>query len=335
MKKQVLLSFILSGLMMGPSFADSTSQNVLERDDVQGFIHEFSQKYNTDESELIKWFKNTKIKPEIISAISRPYEALPWYKYRRLFITDSHIESGVAFWNENRETLERAHEKFGVPPEIIVAIIGVETRYGKFKGSHAVLDALTTLAFEYPKRASFFRSELEQFLLLMKEQKLDPTKMMGSYAGAMGFPQFISSSYRRYAIDFSGNGQSDLMNNIEDAIGSVANYFHEHGWQPNQPVAFPAKVKGDVSSIEQSTNNPKPIYKIAELKAKGIEPLVPLKDTNEKAALLTFENQDNEDYWLGLNNFYVITRYNHSHHYAMAVYQLSNKLKEAYQQAKS
>ncbi len=309
------------------------AEPVLDRSDVQTFLEEVSKKHGFEKSQLEAWFKDTKIKPEIISTMNRPYEALPWHRYRSLFVTESHIDKGVDFWKNNQKTLERAQKEFGVPPEIIVAIIGVETRYGVHKGKHNILESLSTLAFEYPKRATFFKKELEQFLLLVKEQGLDPREMLGSYAGAMGVPQFISSSYRHYAVDFSGNGSSDLINNIDDAIGSVANYFAKHGWKKDEPVAVQAKVNSkDLSKVEQSTNNPKPIYSMSELKKNGITTQIPfkLKDTNEKFALLGFDENDKKDYWLGLNNFYVITRYNHSHHYAMAVYQLSEKLKSAF-----
>lgn len=333
MKKRLLPLIMFAGLVCSPIYALPNEEPVLQREDMQSFIDEVSKKHNFSRAQLESWFKDTKIKPEIIAAITRPYEAQPWHRYKKLFVTDTHIKNGVAFWKENAKTLERAQAKFGIPPEIIVAIIGVETRYGKYKGSHSVLDALSTLAFTYPKRSSFFKKELEQFLLLVTEQGLDPTTMVGSYAGAIGVPQFISSSYRRYAVDFSGNGQSDLINNIEDAIGSVANYFAVHGWKPNEPVAVQAKLntnKKQIDKLEQSARNPKPIYSLTELKKNGIETKVPFKQKDEKFAVLSFDETEGKDYWLGLNNFYVITRYNHSHHYAMAVFQLSEKLKEAY-----
>lgn len=333
MKKTWLTAAFLAGMVSMSAHALPPEQPVLERADLQAFLDEMVEKYQFDKGQLTEWFSQTKIKPEIIAAITRPYEALPWHKYKSLFITDSHVKKGVEFWKTHEATLKRAEQTYGVPPEMIVAIIGVETRYGTFKGKHAILDSLSTLAFEYPKRSAFFKKELEQFLLLVKEQNLDPSEMLGSYAGAMGVPQFISSSYREYAVDFSGNGQSDLINNIDDAIGSVANYFARHGWQKNGPVAVQAKVKGNsVDKLEQSTNSPKPIYTLAELKKYGVTPSTKA-DSKEKFAMMTFEEKDGNDYWLGMNNFYVITRYNHSHHYAMAVYQLSKKLKSAYQEA--
>lgn len=330
MNKTWFSAALLAGILSFQAYALPQEQPVLERPDLQAFLDEMVEKYQFDKEQLTSWFNTTKIKPDIIAAMTRPYEALPWHKYRSLFVTDSHIDKGVEFWKKNEATLKRAQQTYGVPPEIIVAIIGVETRYGTYKGKHAILDALSTLAFEYPKRAKFFKKELEQFLLLVKEQGLDPTEMLGSYAGAMGVPQFISSSYREYAVDFSGNGKSDLINNIDDAIGSVANYFARHGWKANEPVAVQAQVKSkDLSNIEQSTNSPKPLYSLAELKQKGVEPKVPLR-TDDKFAMLSFEDKKGQDYWLGYNNFYVITRYNHSHHYAMAVYQLSQGLKSAF-----
>lgn len=313
--------------------AQSQSTSPLERKEVQDFMQEMVTKHQFKESELKTWFQQAQFKPDIIALISRPYEALPWHRYKQLFVTEKHVRDGLAFWQRNQETLEKAEQVYGVPAEIIVAIIGVETRYGRHKGTHAVLDALSTLAFDYPPRARFFKSELEQFLLLTREQKMNPLDIKGSYAGAMGVPQFISSSYRHYAVDFSGNGQSDIINNVQDAIGSVANYFKQHGWETNGPVAVPATAQKEPEGIEQSSNNPKPLYRFKELKAKGIQAQTSIPElTKEKLALLSFEEQAGSEYWLGFNNFYVITRYNHSKHYAMAVYQLSQRLKQAIKQ---
>ncbi|MGK0298407.1 MAG: membrane-bound lytic murein transglycosylase B, partial [Gammaproteobacteria bacterium] len=198
--------------------------------DVQKFINQMVQKHGFNIKHLNTVFSKAKISTSILDAISRPAEAMPWYKYRQIFIRKDRIELGRKFITENKELLDAAEDKFGVPPEIIAAIIGVETRYGSNKGSYNVVDSLVTLGFRYPKRASFFRSELEHFLLLAREQGIDPNIIKGSYAGAMGIPQFISSSYRTYAIDFDNDGKIDIWENVADAIGSVANYFKMHGW---------------------------------------------------------------------------------------------------------
>ena len=176
----------------------------------------------------------------IIDAISNPAEALPWYRYRAIFLTDERIDAGIAYWNEHRELLDAVEDRYGVPAEIVVAIIGVETQYGRYRGRHRVLDALRTLAFAYPPRADFFRSELEAFLILTNEERIDPRTPLGSYAGAMGVPQFIASSYRAYAVDFNGNGRRDLFSEPADAIGSVGNYFARHHWRLLNPLKLKA-----------------------------------------------------------------------------------------------
>ena len=225
--------------------------------------------------------------------------------------------------------MKRAEDVYGIQPQIIISIIGVETQYGQYKGKDKVMDSLATLAFHYPKRADFFRGELEQFLLLTREQNIDPLSLKGSYAGAMGIPQFISSSYREYAVDFDSDGKKDLWLNPIDAIGSVANYFNRHGWETGQLVAFPVSITGNrVNEIINS--DLKPHIRPHELIKYG---LILNQDITDTVLLkvLKFEQKDHYDYWLGLHNFYVITRYNHSALYAMAVYQLSESIKIEYE----
>ncbi|MBT8438577.1 MAG: lytic murein transglycosylase B [Gammaproteobacteria bacterium] len=207
----------------------------------QDFILEMSQKHGFDQQFLTKTLDQAKVKQSILDAISRPAEkTLTWSQYRNIFIKPKRIEGGVQFWKENEADLNKAYQQYGVPPEIITAIIGVETLYGKHTGGYRVLDALTTLGFHYPPRSKFFRKELLQFLLLTREEKVDPTEPTGSYAGAMGKPQFIPSSYRHYAIDFDNDGKRDIWNNNTDVIGSVASYFSRHGWRRDRPVTVPA-----------------------------------------------------------------------------------------------
>jgi membrane-bound lytic murein transglycosylase B len=265
-----------------------------------------------------------RFRSDIIEAMRRPAEAKPWYKYRPIFVTMARTRAGVQFWRSNEALLERAEREYGVAPEIIVAIIGVETRYGGYTGKHRVLDALSTLAFGYPKRAPFFRKQLEEFLLLTREEEVDPLKAKGSYAGAMGMPQFIPSSYREYAVDFDADGKRDLWNSTADAIGSVANYFRRHGWRDGEQVTLKARVRQrpDDALAEAGLKPSLPMQRLAGM---GVE----VKDSppgDTLVSLVRLENRNGEEYWLGLQNFYVITRYNHSALYAMAVYQLSREI---------
>jgi len=299
-------------------------QDVTARADVQQFIDEMVKKHDFDANKLTALFKQVELREKIVDAITRPAEGKPWHKYRPIFVTKTRINEGVIFWNENKETLERAEKEYGVPPEIIVAIIGVETRYGRHKGGYRVMDSLSTLAFEYPKRSKFFRSELEQYLLLAREENIEPLSIKGSYAGAMGKPQFISSSYRNYAIDFDGDGKRDLWNNTVDAIGSVANYFKRHKWQPGGPVVVPAVVGSNHIQVLVKKGY-KPHSTVTELRKRGATAKSKL-DPNAMGALIELKTLAGREHWIGLNNFYVITRYNHSPLYAMAVYQLGQAI---------
>lgn len=308
-----------------------------DRRDVQIFIWDMHVKYNFDVAELKKVFRTFPSDPKVIQAISKPFEEVTWAKYRDRFVTDDRAKAGVKFWKENEAALKRAETEFGIPPEIIVAILGVETFYGQTKGNFLVVQSLATLAFDYPPRSKFFKSELEQFLLLVREEKLDPLKIFGSYAGAMGKPQFIPSSYRQYAVDFTGNGSKDLMNNNDDAIGSVGNYFKMHGWQENQPVAYLANAYGSEYQRLASNNlkDPKPKISLAEFSQFNILPKDKnaMKNKDRPATFIILKDEkDNPEHWLTLQNFYVITRYNHSVNYAMAVYQLSQKIRKFYDQ---
>ena len=295
--------------------------------EVRLFINEMVDKHSFDRSVLEAVFEQAEIKDSILKAIASPYESKPWHAYRPLFITDRHVDNGVAFWKEHRGILKDAERKYGVPPEMIVAILGIETRYGTNTGSYKVLDALSTLAFKYPPRSKFFRSELEQFLLLVNEEDLDLHELRGSYAGAIGAPQFIPSSYRHYAIDFNGSGKRDLFNSMEDVIGSVANYFAKHGWEKGAPVAERVAINTDVSSLISPRNNPKPTLKSDQLSKLNI-PLHTKKDAS--VALIELEATDGSEYWVGYQNFYVISRYNHSSLYSMAAFQLSEAIKDRY-----
>ena len=244
-------------------------------------------------------------------------------------MTQSRIDGGVDFWRANSAILKKAEQAYGVDAAMIVAIIGVETRYGANTGSYRVIDALSTLAFEYPPRAKFFRSELEQFLILAREEELDLREAKGSYAGAMGYGQFIPSSYRSYAVDFDADGSRDLWVSLEDIIGSVANYFQHHGWKLGQPVA--SRVSGKATIPESLVSSDlKPAKTAADFAAAGISSN-PKMRKEQRVALLQLEQRNGPEYWLTTDNFYTITRYNRSPLYAMAVFQLSEAIRNAYQ----
>lgn len=239
--RRLSLSLFLAFSLLATTVIASDYSNIKE---VNLFIEQMVKKHQFDKNHLQTLFAEAKLYDSILEAIARPAEGKPWYEYRPIFVTKKRTQGGIDFWKKNADALSRAEQKYGVPKEIIVAIIGVETRYGKHAGRYPVFDALATLAFAYPPRATFFKSELEHFLLMTREEKIEPKNLLGSYAGAMGMPQFISSSFRRYAIDFDGDGKRDLWNNPTDAIGSVANYFRKHHWKPGQPITHKVQVHG-------------------------------------------------------------------------------------------
>ncbi|GAB4361790.1 MAG: lytic murein transglycosylase B [Methylohalobius sp. ZOD2] len=291
------------------------------------FIERMATEHDFDRTELRSLFTDAAIQQTILDAMDRPAEAKPWHAYRQIFLTDRRIREGAEFWRRHGDLLEQAERTYGVPPEIIVAILGVETLYGTHTGSFRVLDALATLAFAYPRRSQFFTRELEQFLLLSREEQMDPRRPQGSYAGAMGWPQFMPSSFRRYAADFDGDGKHDIWSNPADVIASIANYFAEHGWQNGQPVAAP--LPSAAASLADTDLKPKDT--LANLKNRGLTLDTPYPD-ELKANVLRLDGENGPEAWLGFTNFYVITRYNHSPLYAMAVYQLSNAVKSRIEQ---
>ena len=295
---------------------------------LRGFAEHMASRHGLDADRVEALLRDeARHQPDIIEAISSPAEALPWYRYRAIFVTDSRIAAGVEYWARHADWLAAAQARYGVPPEVVVAIIGVETRYGRYRGRHRVIDALRTLGFAYPPRADFFRAELESFLLLASEEDIEPTTALGSYAGAMGVPQFIASSYRAYAVDFNDNGRRDLFNEAADAIGSVGHYLARHGWQADAPVAVRAQVDG---TAWQAFLRPglEPVDRVAALERAGVRPERTLEG-NRPARLLALAQARGTDYWVTLENFYAITRYNHSALYAMAVHQLASAIREA------
>jgi membrane-bound lytic murein transglycosylase B len=295
------------------------------------FAQKAAQEHQLDPQETIALLQDARFKQSIVDAISRPAEAKPWYDYRPIFITEKRIRGGVEFWREYAELIDQAAQRFGVDPQIIVAIIGVETFYGRITGGYRVLDALTTLSFYYPDtgndRSAFFSSELMKFLILGQEEGLPLREVSGSYAGAMGIGQFMPSSYLEYAIDLDGDGRRDLWSSMDDVIGSVANYLHRHGWKPGEIIVTDANARDDADMSVVSKRNFKAETPVAELAAKGFDAVEPV-DQNLAAAVLRLEEENGDRFWLSFQNFYVITRYNRSPLYAMAVFELSEAIRE-------
>lgn len=302
----------------------SAQANYAQRADVQEFISQMVKKHNFDRTTLNQWVAKANRLDGVLESIAKPAEkTLTWERYRPIFLKQKRIDLGKEFMQEHRDLLERAEQETGVSKSIIAAIIGVETYYGRHKGKTSVFDSLMTLGFDYPPRSKFFRSELEHFLLLAREVDIDVSSIKGSYAGAMGMPQFISSSYRAYAVDFDGDKKRDLWNSTADVIGSVANYFKKHGWQRGGDVVQRARVK---QYPEDATRTKlKPHTSIADFRRQGVFTDKAYAD-DVMATLVTLEGDDGIEHWFGLKNFYVITRYNHSALYSMAVYQLSQEL---------
>ncbi len=307
-----------------PAFSESPA--------VQEFIQHMHQEYGFDTAYLTRQFESVRSNATVLRAI-RP-AAVPelqrsWQRYRERFLNERRLTHGLRFWSENRAELIRAEALYGVPQEIIVAIIGVETEYGRNTGKFSVLEALATLAFDYPPRAPFFRNELEQFLLMARENGISPKDYRGSYAGAIGIPQFMPSSQRNYAVDFDGDDRIDLRGSVPDAIGSVARFLNQHGWQAKAPVAIQAEISGDPSALISA--GIKPALPLRELQNKGVATLSNSEDLAElPAALIDLESPAQPtEYWVGFDNFYVITRYNRSSFYAMSVFLLAESLREA------
>jgi len=297
----------------------------LERPDVKVFMDTMVREHDYDRETLRDILRQAEIKQKIVDSISKPAEGtLTWAEYRRIFITKERIQAGAAFWNENRAALEKVSCNTGVPIEIMVGIIGVETYFGRITGGHRVLDALATLSFAYPPRSKFFRSELKHFLLLVREEGMQATDAVGSYAGAMGRPQFMPCSYRAYAVDSTGDGKRDIWNNWTDVAGSIANYFLEHGWKTGEEVIARA-----TTGTNWSGWSPRKILKpedtVISLSKKGVMFSTNSAD-DDVAQLITLDGVDGSEYWVGFHNFFVITRYNHSVMYALAVHQLGQEI---------
>ena len=305
-----------------------TSASLASPDRPEAAVNAFVQKavaQGQSESEVRSWLDQAEYKQSIIDAITRPAEGKPWHQYRPIFITDDRIEAGLEFWAEHEAIINQAAETSGVDPAFIVAIIGVETFYGRITGNYRVLDALYTLGFHYPRRAEFFSGELLEFFQLSQEENLPLDSVTGSYAGAMGLGQFIPSSYRAYAVDQDGDGQRNLWASTADAVGSVANYFKVHGWHPDRPVALVANVANDSPALSLATKKLQTTSTLGELQAAGVQFETDLH-VDTPASLVPYQQPGFTEYWVALPNFYVITRYNRSRLYALAVTQLAAAL---------
>ena len=320
--KALLLAAAILAASANPAAALDT-----RRPEVKDFIDQIADQYSFKKRALRKLLAAAQYQPAILEAMDRPAEkAKMWYEYRPIFVSDRRIREGAEFWLTHRQDLDRASIRSGVAPEYLAAILGVETYYGRQTGNYRVLDALATLAFDYPPRAKFFRDELEQFILLTRDLKMNPLAIKGSYAGAMGAPQFMPSNYRRYAVDASADGRIDLWNNWPDVCASIGNYLKEHGWNPGEPVLSEASVEPD-KAADLDGRKLALAETVGSLKEKGVSFDSSLPP-DSPALLIAADEADGVHWRVGYNNFYVITRYNHSPLYAMAVYELAAAIKQ-------
>ena len=322
-----MTSRLLAGVVLcSLYFADALAIDV-DQPEVIAFIDAMVEQHEFDREQLRDTLAAAEVKQSILDAIARPAEKTKsWAEYREIFITPERIEAGAKFWTENEDALRGVSDSTGVPMEMLVGIIGVETYFGRITGSFRVLDALSTLAFSYPPRAKFFRRELEEYLLLVREEGMQPADATGSYAGAMGRPQFMPSSYRAYAVDATGDGKRDIWNDWTDVAGSIANYFLEHGWKSGEEVAAQASLGGSWQGpLPKPENTLKPSETVASLSRKGVMFVTELPG-DSKGELLTYEGADGLEHWVGFHNFFVITRYNRNVMYALAVHQLGREI---------
>ncbi len=314
----------LSGCIPGLSFAKGASTPTPLTAEQRAFAAEVAKEGGPPEKVVLATLAGAKVQQSILDAMAKPAEAKPWKEYEPIFLTDKRVDDGVAFYRENRALLERIGKEYGVPPEIVVAIIGIETNYGRITGKYRVVDALSTLAFHYPPRAAFFRGELKQLFLLGDRHLAYPIdELRGSYAGAMGWSQFMPTSIAQWAKDEDGDGRIDLWNSLPDITASVANYFSAHGWQAGQPITVRAQPAGDAHELHPETSEP--AYPVQQMEAWGYAPLSHV-DADLASTLLVLEGDRGPEYWLTFTNFYVITRYNKSPLYSMAVWQLAQQI---------
>lgn len=318
---------LLLGAITASAVANDALPAFIDEPAVIDFARDLEQRHGFNTAELLGQFAQTRPNPRVLQLIQPPTspQQRSWERYRPRFLNERRIEGGVRFWQDHQTALVRARTFYGVPEEIIVAIIGVETEYGRNTGGFGVLEALATLAFHYPRRAEFFRTELEQFLLLSRENGLDPLAVKGSFAGAIGIPQFMPGSQRRYAIDFDGDQRVDLGESVDDAIGSVARFLEQHGWQSGQPIAVPAVLPGEADRAWLEAGI-RPSLNAGQLTARGVVAATTPQATVTLIDLVSPGKPT--EYWLGYDNFYVLTRYNRSSFYAMAVFQLAEAIRQ-------
>ena len=326
-----LLALLLACALSGASAAPPAKQPqgpYAKRPEVKAFISDMAKRHGFVERELVYLFSRVKREDQVLQFIRPPDKPRSWQEYRDIFLTEKRVALGAEFWTANRALLERAQREFGVPPEYILAIVGIETFYGRNMGRWRVVDALTTLAFDYPPRAAYFRDELEQYLLLARDLGFDVFSVRGSYAGAIGIPQFMPGSQRRFAVDFDRDGAVDLRRNSADAIGSVANFLKQHGWQAGGAVMFEAKVEGDAWR-RYADGGIEPRHRLAELRRAGARFAAPAELDGALGALVELPTPDRaSEYRVTLQNFYVLTRYNRSAFYATAVAELAAALRK-------
>jgi membrane-bound lytic murein transglycosylase B len=318
--------FVLLGVILSFSSyaATETSTGFAERPDVKAFIKEMVAKHKFREKELVKLFNSVKIRPTVMKKVRAPLEQRPWHTYQTLFVTEWRIRKGVEFWNKYQDVLSKIEKKYGVPASIIVATIGIETKYGLHTGEYPVIDALANIGFSNSPRAAFFKSELEEFLLLTREQHLNPLTVMGSYAGAIGQPQFMPSSYRHYAVSFSGKSKIDLSSNENDIIASIANYYKQKGWHTDKPIAVPASLVNNQFQFYVGKEKNVKIISQSSLAEYGLTIDKNAIKKSMSYKVIELQNYWGNEYWYGFHNFDVIKRYNSSDLYAMAVFQLSH-----------
>lgn len=316
MKKIALICF----LFINVAFA-----NAVQNPQVQQFIQKTTKKYHFSGAYLNQLFSHVTIKPPVINtSTGKPLEVMTWAKYRKAYLTPTRIQAGVNFWKHYHDTLRVVEKKYGVPTYVIIGILGAETNYGETQGTDPILNTLANLSFNGNRRARYFHSELTNYLLLCREYGFNPLAINGSYAGAMGAPQFMPSAYLKYAVDFHKNGKADLMKNRQDIIASVANFLKKNGWQPGIAVAIPVKV---LSTADLPRTTFKPVYNKSQIEKFSIKPLSPLQ-SGTLYRFIELQGNHGPEYWLGTSNFYTITHYNASTDYAMAVYQIGRAVEK-------
>lgn len=328
------LGFSLMLAPMHMACAGNSGAEFAERADVREFAREISERNGLDQTKVLEVLAQVEVQDSIIQAMTRPAESKAWYQYRPIFLTEKRIGDGVVFMREHAVRLSELEKQYGVPAEIMVAIVGVETGFGRNMGRYNVLDALATLAFEYPPRAPFFRKELEQFFLLARDESVPLTSIKGSYAGAMGMPQFMPSSYRQWAVDGDGDKRRDLFASTDDVLASVANYFVDHGWQRGAAVIVPAQLPPSLldapEKLDPLLNRGRDLTAkttLGELRSMGVTVSITQGADSLPTMLIPLQDENAMRYVVGLPNFYVITRYNHSAHYAMAVWEMAQAIR--------